>query len=299
MNKKNVSKLNMFLAVLKTLGAYLGLINSFARLKKEVDLFKSKTDAIININTKLTEGTAGVTNTVSDIETRMIDAVVKLGRGSLTWAKDNNKIDLIEVFDVVKSDLSLITDAHCYSKSDLILSKVEANATELIDYNIVKKQIDDARLLVDEYKNKIGSIQSAVKTNKSSNKELKGLFKDADASLQKIMDLVLNNLADEKFSNDLIASKVINDAAVRSTGVNIMVTDADTDEPITNSWIYLEGTDKKDDADKDGMCELYKLSPERNVFRIEAPNYITEKIEANLEQGKIITLEVELKKAKA
>lgn len=297
MNKKNVSKLNMFLAVIKTLSRYLGLINSFARLKQEVDLFKAKIDAIIDINTQLSEGTKGITNTVSEFESKMIEAVVKLGRGALTWAKDNNKKDLIEVFDVVKTDLSVIPDADCYSKSDLILSKVEANENSLVDYNIVKKQIDDARLLVNEYKNKIGTVQSAVKNNKSSNKELNRLFKDASENLDKIMDLVVNNLADEKFSNDLIAAKVINDAAVRSTGVNIMVTDEETDEPITTSWMYLEGSDKKDEADKDGMCELYKLSPERNVFRVEAPGYISEKIEATMEQGKIITLEVELKKA--
>lgn len=299
MNKKNVSKLNMFLAVLKTLGAYIGLINSFARLKQEVDLFKAKIDAIININTQLSEGTKGITNTVSELESRMIEAVVKLGRSALTWAKDNNKKDLIEVFDVVKTDLSVIPDADCYSKSDLILSKVEANDAALVDYNILQKQIDDARLLVNEYKEKFGSTQSAVKNNKSSNKELKQLFKDTSESLDRIIDLVVNNLADEKFSNDLIASKVINDAAVRSTGVNILVTDADSDEPITTAWMYLEGTDKKDEADKDGMCEMYKLSPEINVFRIKAPDYITEKIEATVEQGKIITLEVELKKAKA
>jgi hypothetical protein len=297
MNKKNVSKLNMFLAVLKTLGAYVGLINSFARLKQEVDLFKAKIDAIIDINTQLSEGTKGITNTVSELESRMIEAVVKLGRSALTWAKDNNKVDLAEVFDVVKTDLSVIPDADCYSKSDLILSKVEANDASLVDYNIVKKQIDDARLLVNEYKGKIGNVQSAVKGNKNSNKELNKLFKETKESLDKIIDLVVNNLADEKFSNDLIAAKVINDAAVRSTGVNIMVTDEETDEPITTSWMYLEGSDKKDEADKDGMCELYKLSPERIFFRVEAPGYISEKIEATIEQGKIITLEVELKKA--
>jgi len=299
MNKKNVSKLNMFLAVLKTLGAYLGLINSFARLKQEVDFFTAKIDAIIAINTQLSEGTKGITNTVSELETRMIDAVVKLGRSALTWAKDNNKEDLIALFDVVKTDLIAIPDANCYSKSDLILSKAEANELALVSYNIVKKQIEDARLLVDEYKDKIGTTQSAVKTNKSSNKELNGMFKDADKSLDKIIDLVVNNLADEKFSNDLIATKVINDAAVRSTGVQIHVTDADTNEPITIAWSYLEGTDKKDDADSNGVCEMYKLNAGKSIFRIEAPGFITDNIETNIEKGKIINLEIELHKEKA
>jgi hypothetical protein len=108
---------------------------------------------------------------------------------------------------------------------------------------------------------------------------------------------VVNALDDAAFANALMATKVINDAAVRSTGVTIAVTDAESNEPIKTAWAYVEGSDKKDDADQDGLCELYKMRAGNYTIRIEAEGYKTTTLNATVEQGKITALETELAKS--
>ena len=134
-------------------------------------------------------------------------------------------------------------------------------------------------------------------TNACVDHQTNELFAKADVSLVIINDLVVNALDEPAFANAFMATKVINDAAVRSTGVSIAVTNAATNEPITSAWAYVEGKDKKDDADQDGICELYKMRPGIYTIRIEAEGYQTQTLTATIEQGKITELEISLNKS--
>jgi hypothetical protein len=204
---------------------------------------------------------------------------------------------LINLFDVTKSDFIRAADAECYAKANALLTQIEANSKVLgTEVNIKATAITAARQLVNQYQASLGTTQSAVKANKGMNAETKELFAKADASLAIITDLVVNALDEPTFANAFMATKVINDAAVRKTGVTIAVSN-ETNEPITTAWAYVEGSDKKDDADQEGLCELYKMRPGTYTIRIEAAGYQTEKLTATIEQGKITELETSLNKA--
>lgn len=297
MNKQQISKLNMYLAVQKTLQANQKSIDGFARLKTEVTRFNDYLSQINQINTDLSTGTKGITNGNTELERNMVEAVCKLSRAALVWAKDEKNSTLIKLFDVSKSDFIRLPDADCYAKANAVMSEIEANGKKLAVVNIKDSAITATRNLVNAYQASLGSTQSALKNNKSLNAETKSLFANADVSLNNISDLVVNALDDAAFANALMATKVINDAAVRSTGVTIAVTDAESNEPIKTAWAYVEGSDKKDDADQDGLCELYKMRAGNYTIRIEAEGYKTTKLNVTVEQGKITALETELAKS--
>lgn len=298
MKKTLISKLNMYQAVQQVLKANNGLTKGFGRLNTEVLNFEQTIARINELNTSLSNGTAGITNGNTQLEQNMAEAVCKLARVALVWAKDQKNSLLVNLFDVTKTDFTKVSDSECYARANAVLTQIEANGTVLdTEVNIKATAITAARQLVNQYQASLGSTQSAVKTNKGMNAETKDLFAKADASLAIITDLVVNALDEPTFANAFMATKVINDAAVRKTGVTIAVADKETNEAITSAWAYVEGTDKKDDADQDGLCELYKMRPGTYTIRIEASGYQTEKLTATVEQGKITELETSLNKA--
>jgi hypothetical protein len=298
MKKTLISKLNMYQAVRQVLKANNGLTKGFSRLNTEVLNFEQTIARINELNTSLSTGTAGITNGNTQLEQNMVEAVCKLARVALVWAKDQKNSALINLFDVTKSDFIRVADTECYAKANALLTQIEANSKVLAtEVNIQATAISAARQLVNYYQASLGTTQSAVKANKGMNAETKDLFAKADASLAIITDLVVNALDEPIFANAFMATKVINDAAVRKTGITIAVTNKETNEPITTAWAYVEGSDKKDDADQEGLCELYKMRPGTYTIRIEAEGYQTEKLTATVEQGKITELECSLNKA--
>lgn len=298
MKKTLVSKLNMYQAVQQVLKANNGLTKGFGRLNTEVLNFEQTIARINELNTTLSNGTAGITNGNTQLEQTMVEAICKLARVALVWAKDQKNSSLINLFDVTKSDFMRVADTECYAKANALLTQIEANSSVLAtEVNIKATTITAARQLVNQYQASLGTTQSAVKANKGMNAETKDLFAKADASLAIITDLVVNALDEPTFANAFMATKVINDAAVRKTGVTIAVSNKETNEPITTAWAYVEGSDKKDDADQEGLCELYKMRPGTYTIRIEAQGYQTEKLTATIEQGKITELETSLNKA--
>jgi hypothetical protein len=298
MKKTLISKLNMYQAVQQVLKANNGLTKGFSRLNTEVLNFEQTIARINELNTSLSTGTAGITNGNTQLEQNMVEAVCKLARVALVWAKDQKNSALINLFDVTKSDFIRVADTECYAKANALLTQIEANSKVLAtEVNIQATAISAARQLVNDYQASLGTTQSAVKANKGMNAETKDLFAKADASLAIITDLVVNALDEPIFANAFMATKVINDAAVRKTGITIAVTNKETNEPITTAWAYVEGSDKKDDADQEGLCELYKMRPGTYTIRIEAEGYQTEKLTATVEQGKITELEISLNNA--
>lgn len=299
MNKKLISKLNMYLAVQQTLQANQSVVTGFTRLNTEVVKFGDYINQINAINTSLSNGTYGITNSVSQLETEMILAVCKLSRTALVWAKDMKNMALIGLFDITKSDLNRLPDSECYAKVNAVLTEIEANKAALATaVNVEESSIVAARLLITNYQASLGSTQNAVKSNKNLNNETKNLFSAANESLNIITDLVVNAIDDQLFANALIANKNVNDSAVRKTGINITVIDSETLAPITTAIAYLEGSDKKDEADQEGICELYKLRTGNYIVRIAAIGYETASINALVEQGKITDLDLSLVKAK-
>lgn len=297
MNKNQISKLNMYQAVQQLLKNNVGITGTFNRLKTEVLNFEQKVTRIIELNTSLIAGTSGLTNGNTQLEQTMVEALCKLSRLALVWAKDEKNAILMAQFDVTKTDFARLADADCYAKANAITTQLETNATALnTAINIKAADIANVRLLVNNYQASLGTTQSAIKTNKSLSSETKTLFTQADASLTIITDLVINGQDDANFTNALLATRTINDAAVRRTGVTIAVTDAETNEPVTIAWAYVKGIDKKDDADQEGICELYKMRPGIYNIRIEAKGYQTENLSATVEQSKITELAISLKK---
>jgi hypothetical protein len=296
MNKKQIAKLNMYLAVQQTLASNKGVYEKFSRLNEEVSKFNELVDKIDELNTSLSKGTGGVTKGNANTKQNMIDSVVKLARVALVWAKDNKNADLMALFDIHKTDF-VGNDADRYAKANKIMNEIGLIENDLGKLNVAPEDITKAKALVKAYKDTLGTTQSAVKANKSMNAEIENLFKDVDECLVNIGDLSVNAMNEPAFANAFVATKVINDAAVRRTGVTIAVTDSESQEPITTAWAYIEGSEKKDDADQEGLCELYKLRPGTYTIRIEAPGYKTEKLTATVEQGRITETEIGLSKA--
>jgi hypothetical protein len=297
MNKQQIAKMNMYLAVQQTLALNKSVYENFSRLNAEVLKFNGLVTRINELHTNLSSGTNGITSGNAQLEQSMVDALVKLARVALVWAKDTKNLALITLFDITKTDLTRLTDAERYAKANNVIGQIETNYKAMGELNVLPATINQARQLVNDYQASLGTTQSAVKNNKGLNAETKTLFNEADASLIIISDLTVNATDEPTFANALMATKVINDAAVRKTGVTIAVTGKETNEPITTAWAYVEGSDKKDDADQEGLCELYKMRPGTYAIRIEAEGYQTEKLTATIEQGKITELETSLNKA--
>ncbi|MFY7732734.1 MAG: hypothetical protein ACOVSR_04570 [Bacteroidia bacterium] len=297
MNKQQIAKMNMYLAVQQTLALNKSVYENFSRLNAEVLKFNGLVTRINELHTNLSSGTNGITSGNAQLEQSMVDALVKLARVALVWAKDSKNLALITLFDITKTDLTRLTDAERYAKANNVLGQIETNYKAMGELNVLPTTINQARQLVNDYQASLGTTQSALKNNKGLNAETKTLFNEADASLVIISDLTVNATDEPIFANAFLATKVINDAAVRKTGVTIAVTGKETNEALTTAWAYVEGTDKKDDADQEGLCELYKMRPGTYIIRIEAPGYTTEKLTATIEQGKITELEISLNKA--
>ncbi|MES2726275.1 MAG: carboxypeptidase regulatory-like domain-containing protein [Bacteroidota bacterium] len=297
MRKRLISKLNMYQAVQQVLKANTSTINKLARLNTEVQNFNQLVTHITELNTSLSVGTKGITNNNTHLKTTMIQAVCKLSRGAYVWAKDQKNIPLLTLFNVSKTNFIRLADTDCYAKANAVLTPIETNARSLVDLNIKPTDVTAARQLVNTFQTKLGTTQSALKNNKSILAQISTLFKSAQASLAIITDLVVNMLNEPAFAGKLLATKVINEAAVRKTGVSIKVTDEVSNSPIPNAKIFVEGSPKTDTAHQQGICQITKMRSGHYTLRIEAAGYITQSIQATVEQGKITQLQISLNKA--
>lgn len=297
MNKNSIAKLNMYQAVQQVLKANTASVNTLARLDTEVQHFNQLVTQIVQLNSDLSVGTKGITNNNTQLKNAMIESICKLSRAAYVWAKDEKNIPLMTLFDVSKTDFTRLALADCYAKANAVLTPIETNARNLVILNIKPTAITAARQLVSAFQTSLGAAQSALKTNKSMIAETNALFKTADDSLAIITDLVVNTLDTPNFTNTLLATKVINEAAVRKTGMIIRVTDATNNSPITIAKTIVEGGTKTDTADQQGLCEILQMRPGQYTLSIQARGYITQSLQATVEQGKITQLQVSLNKA--
>ncbi len=297
MNKNAIAKLNMYQAVQQVLKANTASINTLARLDTEVQNFNQMIARIEELNSSLSVSTKGITNNNTQLKLTMVETLCKLSRAAYVWAKDEKDIPLMTLFNVSKTDFTRLPDADCYAKANAVLTPIETNARNLVNLNIKPTDVTAARQLVNAFQISLGTTQSAVKNKKNMVAETNSLFKAADDSLAIITDLVVNVINVPAFTNILMATKVINEAAVRKTGVSIKVTDAASNNPITTAKAILEGSTKTDKADQQGICEILQMRAGQYTLRIEANGYITQTIQAIIEQGKITQLQVSLNKA--
>ncbi|MES2381914.1 MAG: carboxypeptidase-like regulatory domain-containing protein [Bacteroidota bacterium] len=297
MNKNSIAKLNMYQAVQQVLKTNTASVNLLARLDTEVQHFNQILARIDELNSSLSVSTKGITNNNTQLKLTMTETLCKLARAAYVWAKDEKDIPLMTLFNVTKTDFTRLPDADCYAKANAVLTPIETNARNLVDLNIKPTDVTAARQLVNAFQTSLGTTQSAVKNKKNMVAETNSLFKAADASLAIITDLVVNAMNVPAFAGILIATKVINEAAVRKTGVSIKVTDAASNNPLTIAKAILEGSTKTDEADQQGICEITKMRAGQYTLRIEAGGYITQSVQATVEQGKITQLQVSLIKA--
>ncbi|MES2656063.1 MAG: carboxypeptidase regulatory-like domain-containing protein [Bacteroidota bacterium] len=297
MRKRLISKLNMYQAVQQVLKANTSSINKLARLNTEVQNFNQLVTHITELNTSLSVGTKGITNNNTRLKTTMIQAVCKLSRGAYVWAKDQKNIPLLTLFNVSKTNFIRLADTDCYAKANAVLIPIETNARSLVDLNIKPTDVTDARQLVNTFQTSLGTTQSALKNNKSILAQISTLFKSAQASLAIITDLVVNILDEPAFAGKLLATKVINEAAVRKTGVSIKVTDAASNSPVPNAKVFVESSTKTNTANQQGICQITKMRSGHYTLRIEAGGYTTQSLQTTVEQGKITQLQVSLNQA--
>lgn len=297
MNKNSIAKLNMYQAVQQVLKTNAASVNTLARLDTEVQTFNQIIARIEELNSNLSVSTKGITTNNTQLRFTMVETLYRLSRAAYVWAKDEKNIPLMTLFDVSKSDFTRLPDADCYAKANAVLTPIETNVRNLVDLNIKPTDVTAARQLVNAFQISLGTTQSAVKNKKNMVAETNNLFKAADDSLAIITDLVVNVINVPAFANILMATKVINEAAVRKTGVSIKVTDAATSSPVPNAKVFLEGSPKSNTADQQGTGQILQIRSGEYTLRIEASGYQSQRIQAVVEQGKITQLQVSLNKA--
>lgn len=294
MNKNQIAKVNMYDATKSVLGKNTTIINGFARLKKASDAFTAKVEEINVLNSSINTSSKGLSNTKSQVETDMVEAVIQCARGAYVWAKDTGNKSLETLFDIRKGDLLNKSDIECEVKTRLLLAEMDKNKVILADYGITRVKLDAAKALNDQFKSKQGTVQASIKTNKGVRLQMEQLFNAADEELKIIEDLIISGLlkSEPAFAAAFESVFVINDAAVRRTGLQVIIHDEESMKPITNAKAIIEGTNKADESDPDGICEFYKLSEGSYQLKVNAIGRKEENINVVVNRGKIAQVNV-------
>ena len=299
MNHRQIEKNGMYK---KMLIFFANPINSavwatFARLATEIDNFVSLNNSLSNYLQQHQADIKGVTQTKNDAFMAMVNIIVNKAAKAYVWATDTANANLMQIFDVQKSNFLSISETKAYNQIKNIRDALNDNIDWMESVQLTEDDVATVNDAITAYQNTIGTTGAAQTHKTEGTKGIDAVMIPIDKSLALIDKLIVSSYAASQpdIVNEYLANRALDKLPTHHSGISINITDAETGADLEGAILAVNG--KTATSDIDGIAEIIKIMPGTYNMSVSLASYATQILKTVIEKGKVTELDVKMIKA--
>lgn len=269
---------------------------TFTRLVTEINNFVSLNNSLTNYLQQQHADIKGVTQTKNDAFMAMVNIIVNKAAKAYVWAVDTSDANLMQIFDVQKSDFLGTSETKAYNQIKNIRDALSANVASMSSVQLTEADVADVNAAITAYQNTIGTTGAAQTHKTEGTKGIDSVMVPIDKSLALIDKLIVSSYTATKpdMVKEYLANRVLDKLPTRHSGLSIHITDAETGADLEGAILAVNG--KTATSDVDGMAEIIKIMPGTYNMGITFASYATQTTKIVIEKGKLTELDVKMAK---
>jgi len=298
MNHRQIEKNGMYK---KMLIFFANPINSvvwatFARLATEIENFASLNNSLSNYLQQHQADIKGVTHTKNGAFMAMVNSIVNKAAKAYVWAVDSSNANLMQVFDVQKSDFLHISETKAYNQIKNIRDALNDNIASMESVQLTEEDVAMVNEAISAYENTIGTTGAAQTHKTEGTKGIDAVMIPIDKSLALIDKLIVSSYTASQpdIVKEYLANRALDKLPTHHSGISINITDAETGADLEGAILAVNG--KTATSDIDGIAEIIKVKPGTYNMSVTLADYATQILKTVIEKGKVIELEVKMAK---
>ena len=269
---------------------------TFARLVTEITNFVALNNSLSTYLQQHQADIKGVTQTKNDAFTAMVNIIVNKAAKAYVWAIDTANANLVQIFDVQKSDFLSISETKAYNQIKNIRDALSANIASMASVQLAAADVTAVNAAITAYQNTIGTTGAAQVHKTEGTKAIDAVMVPIDKSLAIIDKLIVSSYTATKpdMVKEYLANRAIDKLPTRHSGLSIHLTDAETGADLEGAILAVNG--KTATSDIDGMAEIVKIMPGTYNLSVTLASYAPQTSKTVIEKGKVTELEVQMAK---
>jgi len=298
MNHRQIEKNGMYK---KMLIFFANPINSavwatFARLVTEIANFVSLNNSLSNYLQQHQADIKGVTQTKNDAFMSMVNSIVNKAAKAYVWAVDSSNANLMQIFDVQKSDFLSISETKAYNQIKNIRDALIDNIASMESVQLTEEDVAIVNDAITAYENTIGTTGAAQTHKTEGTKGIDAVMIPIDKSLALIDKLIVSSYTSSQpdIVKEYLANRALDKLPTHHSGISINITDAETGADLEGAILAVNG--KTATSDIDGMAEIIKINPGTYNMSVTLADYATQILKTVIEKGKVTELDVKMAK---
>jgi len=298
MNHRLIEKNSMYKKMLVFFAnpLYIAIWNGFQRLTDEIAKFLSLNGLLDNYIQIHQIDTKGLTSSKNNAFSAMVKLVMKSAQKAYVWAVDTADDNLVQIFDVEKSDFYQMTETMAYTKIKNIRDALNDNIASMASVQLTAGNVTALDAAIKAYEDMVGIPGAAQSHKTEATGALEELMLPMDTSLELIDKLIDSSYADSH--SDMVKEYFINrnidKLPTHHSGVVAVITDAITGGVLQGALLAVGS--KTATSNIEGIAEIIKIKPGTYMAKISLAQYITQDIKVVIGRGKITKIEVKLAK---
>lgn len=304
MDAKQESKLSMYIAVRDYLAKFLTIVNALPNFSTFYAALQNVIAQIQNAGESQGFNKSGNASGKSLAKDTLVTLAADTARKLKAFAKFTNNQVLLKEVDVSESDLKKLADTKLKNAAQGIYDRAQTNLASVTTYAVTAVTQTALQAAIVNFDKSIGQPRLGTTETSKATKQLVGLFKSGDATLDNIDAAVeIIRLTQVDFYNGFKSSRRIVNTAAGILAIKGMVTDAATGAGLKGAKItfVLNGTAVKSTNGKNGFT---KKSAAKGGFHIrtaddgtyevtaELPGYKTATARVSVVSGQMSTLDI-------
>lgn len=152
------------------------------------------------------------------------------------WAKDSKKMDVIEAYDVMRTDFEKVASTVSISMAKAVSEALKKDIANLADYRVVGENIKSLGIDIDDFEAENPMPVLKLKKTAEANKQLKDLFSQINDKMTNVVDLVKSEYEESnpQFVDMVISANALDEIGSRSTKLIVTVIDK-TGQPVAEA----------------------------------------------------------------
>ena len=269
---------------------------TFARLVTEITNFVTLNNSLSTYLQQHQADIKGVTQTKNDAFTAMVNIIVNKAAKAYVWAVDTANANLVQIFDVQKSDFLSISETKAYTQIKNIRDALSANIASMASVQLAAADVTAVNAAITAYQNTIGTTGAAQVHKTEGTKAIDAVMVPIDKSLAIIDKLIVSSYTATKpdMVKEYLANRAIDKLPTRHSGLSIHLTDAETGADLEGAILAVNG--KTATSDIDGMAEIVKIMPGTYNLSVTLASYAPQTSKTVIEKGKVTEIEIQMAK---
>ena len=269
---------------------------TFARLATEIENFASLNNSLSNYLQQHQADIKGVTHTKNGAFMAMVNSIVNKAAKAYVWAVDSSNANLMQVFDVQKSDFLHISETKAYNQIKNIRDALNDNIASMESVQLTEEDVAMVNEAISAYENTIGTTGAAQTHKTEGTKGIDAVMIPIDKSLALIDKLIVSSYTASQpdIVKEYLANRALDKLPTHHSGISINITDAETGADLEGAILAVNG--KTATSDIDGIAEIIKVKPGTYNMSVTLADYATQILKTVIEKGKVIELEVKMAK---